>query len=63
MTTALAADRVWFNSAFHRNQFLAALDDLLLCLDLVFRGRGRGVGEVERHEAHNEREDESLRDH
>ncbi len=29
MTTALAADRVWFNSAFHRNQFLAALDDLL----------------------------------
>lgn len=29
MTTALAADRVWFNSAFHRDEFLAALDDLL----------------------------------
>jgi len=29
MTTALAADRVWFNSAFHRNEFLASLQDLL----------------------------------
>ena len=26
MTTALAADSVWFNSAFHRDDFLAALD-------------------------------------
>ena len=29
MTTALAADRVWFNSAFHRDEFLAALEGLL----------------------------------
>ncbi len=29
MTTALAATQVWFNSAFHRDSFLAALDDLL----------------------------------
>lgn len=29
MTTALAADRVWFNSAFHRDEFLAALAELL----------------------------------
>ncbi len=28
MTTALAADRVWFNSAFHRDEFLAAVADL-----------------------------------
>lgn len=28
-TTALAADRVWFNSAFHRDSFLRALADLL----------------------------------
>lgn len=29
MTTALAATQVWFNSAFHRDSFLAALDELL----------------------------------
>ncbi len=29
MTTALAADGVWFNSAFHRDAFLAALRDVL----------------------------------
>ncbi len=29
-TTALAADRVWFNSAFHRDEFLEALRDYLL---------------------------------
>lgn len=29
MTTALAADRVWFNSAFHRDDFLAAVDRLI----------------------------------
>lgn len=28
-TTALAADAVWFNSAYHRDDFLAALEDLL----------------------------------
>jgi glycosyltransferase involved in cell wall biosynthesis len=28
MTTALAAERVWFNSAFHRDEFLAAVADL-----------------------------------
>ncbi len=27
--TALAADQVWFNSAFHRDSFLAALEELL----------------------------------
>ena len=29
MTTALAATDVWFNSAFHRDSFLTALDELL----------------------------------
>jgi len=29
MTTALAADAVWFNSAFHRDSFLAALGTFL----------------------------------
>ena len=29
MTTALAADSVWFNSAFHRDSFLAGLHELL----------------------------------
>jgi len=29
MTTALAATEVWFNSAFHRDSFLAALDEWL----------------------------------
>ena len=29
MTSALAADRVWFNSAFHRDSFLAGLDEFL----------------------------------
>jgi glycosyltransferase involved in cell wall biosynthesis len=29
MTSALAADTVWFNSAFHRDSFLAALDAFL----------------------------------
>jgi len=29
LTTALAADAVWFNSAFHRDSFLGALDSLL----------------------------------
>ncbi len=29
MTSALAADAVWFNSAFHRNSFLSALETLL----------------------------------
>jgi len=29
MTTALAADAVWFNSAFHRDSFLHALEALL----------------------------------
>jgi glycosyltransferase involved in cell wall biosynthesis len=29
MTTALAADAVWFNSAFHRDDFLNALADVL----------------------------------
>ena len=29
MTTALAADRVWFNSAFHQTSFLAALQEFL----------------------------------
>jgi glycosyltransferase involved in cell wall biosynthesis len=29
MTTALAADHVWFNSAFHRDSFLEALRDFL----------------------------------
>lgn len=29
MTTALAADAVWFNSAFHRDSFLGALEALL----------------------------------
>ena len=29
MTTALAADRVWFNSAFHRDSFLTALYEFL----------------------------------
>lgn len=29
LTTALAADRVWFNSAFHRDDFLSALENLL----------------------------------
>lgn len=29
MTTALAADRVWFNSAFHRDDFLSALSQLI----------------------------------
>ncbi len=29
MTTALAADSVWFNSAFHRDSFLAGLDEFL----------------------------------
>ena len=29
MTSALAADGIWFNSAFHRDSFLAALDDFL----------------------------------
>ncbi|UCD49994.1 MAG: DUF3524 domain-containing protein [Phycisphaerales bacterium] len=29
MTSALAADAVWFNSAFHRDSFLAALDGFL----------------------------------
>ncbi|MBN2130595.1 MAG: DUF3524 domain-containing protein, partial [Sedimentisphaerales bacterium] len=29
MTTALAADTVWFNSAFHRDSFLAALGSFL----------------------------------
>lgn len=29
LTTALAADRVWFNSAFHRDEFLSAMRDLL----------------------------------
>ena len=28
-TTALAADQIWFNSAFHRNSFLAKLPDFL----------------------------------
>jgi glycosyltransferase involved in cell wall biosynthesis len=28
MTTALAAERVWFNSAFHRDEFLGAVADL-----------------------------------
>ena len=29
MTTALAATSVWFNSAFHRDEFLSALEDFL----------------------------------
>ena len=29
MTTALAADSIWFNSAFHRNSFLSALETFL----------------------------------
>jgi glycosyltransferase involved in cell wall biosynthesis len=29
ITTALAADSVWFNSAFHRDSFLGAVDGLL----------------------------------
>lgn len=29
LTSALAADAVWFNSAFHRDEFLAALDAFL----------------------------------
>ena len=29
LTTALAADRVWFNSAFHRDEFLSALGRFL----------------------------------
>ena len=29
MTSALAADRVWFNSAFHRDSFLTALEEFL----------------------------------
>jgi glycosyltransferase involved in cell wall biosynthesis len=29
MTSALAADAVWFNSAFHRDSFLSALESLL----------------------------------
>jgi glycosyltransferase involved in cell wall biosynthesis len=29
MTSALAADSVWFNSSFHRDEFLGALRDLL----------------------------------
>ena len=29
MLTGLAADQVWFNSAFHRDEFLAALDQML----------------------------------
>ena len=29
MTTALAAKKVWFNSAFHRDEFLTALKDFL----------------------------------
>ncbi len=29
MTTALAAEQVWFNSAFHRDDFLSALRELL----------------------------------
>ncbi len=29
MTTALAADEVWFNTAFHRDDYLAALRDVL----------------------------------
>ena len=29
MTTALAANEVWFNSAFHRDSFLGALEDML----------------------------------
>jgi glycosyltransferase involved in cell wall biosynthesis len=29
MLTGLAADRVWFNSAFHRDEFLTALDQML----------------------------------
>jgi len=29
MLTGMAADRVWFNSAFHRDEFLAALDQML----------------------------------
>jgi glycosyltransferase involved in cell wall biosynthesis len=29
LTTALAATQVWFNSAFHRDSFLSAADDLL----------------------------------
>ncbi|MEA3367608.1 MAG: DUF3524 domain-containing protein [Planctomycetota bacterium] len=29
LTTCLAADEVWFNSAYHRAEFLGAVDDLL----------------------------------
>jgi glycosyltransferase involved in cell wall biosynthesis len=29
LTTALAADRVWFNSGFHQREFLSALEQLL----------------------------------
>jgi glycosyltransferase involved in cell wall biosynthesis len=29
LTSALAANRVWFNSAFHREEFLSAMDDWL----------------------------------
>jgi glycosyltransferase involved in cell wall biosynthesis len=29
LTTAMSAEQVWFNSAFHRDEFLAAADELL----------------------------------
>lgn len=31
-TTALAGDRIWFNSAFHRDSFLSALAEWLPCM-------------------------------
>lgn len=46
MTSALAADAVWFNSAFHRDDFLAALDGALRKMP-DYQGRHVG-GEIRR---------------
>lgn len=44
VTTALAADRVWFNSAYHRDDFLAAVDQLIERMpDCQPRGVSRSI--------------------
>jgi len=52
VTTALAADRVWFNSAYHRDDFLDAVDRLI---DRMPDNQPRGVTESirEKSEVHS----------
>ena len=49
LTSALLADAVWFNSAYHRREFLSAVPDFLKCLPAP-----RPVDSAERIEARSE---------